>query len=618
MKENIEKSAMSDAEKMKYVKAAIVSAVATAGIGSFVKEWRTRRSRAKAMKTEDSKNAIVIPIKKTKFMEGLPTPEELASSRGETGNGSVKTDAQADAAQMSAEDMAAKKKEILRGRKVNFLGKSAEKKDESGREGSHSVDDVADEKKSSGSRESKERTSPVLRDQSGRFASPTDPVAVEKAAAGDGFWGGLWDTLAHPIDSAGMVLDAAKDKPVMFTAGAIGSVYLAAKISDIINKRRRERAKERLEDARDQYVNILQGENPEKKADAEKTATDPRTMAGTVLGSAFFIPMAITALVTNRIIENRREEKKKQKEMSDSYPDDPIILYKTSDDHEIKMSPEAALAVISVKRGMILSSEMGKFAKDVGLLERLKSKAKAKAKEVGEGATQMAQVASADPYTIQEASEWAANTLSDEKNKNWLLQMSRAYADNDDAAAEKAFSDMVLSQKTPESYRFLRTMAQDMEKNKAAVRNYLSTSQKVQDATVRGYSSDDPGFVKHREELVGKGLAGTFKPGSFLHNIMAWFINTFGIGKNQVVQGINDRFMNARRMAENSSSANPVVSAQRQEVGQRPAVRQAPVQRQNVGMNALQNTGSKIKSRFLGGPAPKAPSVPGVKNTNMS
>lgn len=602
MKENIEKSAMSDAEKMKYVKAAIVSAVATAGIGSFVKEWRTRKSRAKAMKTEDSKNAIVIPIKKTKFMEGLPTPEELASSRGETGNGSVKTDVQADAAQMSAEDIAAKKKEILRGRKVNFLGKRAEKKDESCREGSHSADGVADEKKSSGSRESKERTSPVLRDQSGRFASPTDPVAVEKAAAGDGFWGGLWDTLAHPIDSAGMVLDAAKDKPVMFTAGAIGSVYLAAKISDIINKRRRERAKERLEDARDQYVNILQGENPEKKADAEKTATDPRTMAGTVLGGAFFIPMAITALVTNRIIENRREEKKKQKEMSDSYPDDPIILYKTSDDHEIKMSPEAALAVISVKRGMILSSEMGKFAQDGGLLGLLK----AKAKEFGEGATQMAQVASANPYTIQEASEWAANTLSDEKNKNWLLQMSRAYADNDNAAAEKAFSDMVRSQKTPESYRFLRTMAQDMEKNKAAVRNYLSTSQKVQDATVRGYSSDDPGFAKHREELVGKGLAGTFKPGSFLHNIMAWFINTFGIGKNQVVQGINDRFMNARRRADNSSSANPVASAQRQEVVQRPAVRQAPVQRQNVGMNAPQNTGSK------------SPSVPGVKNTNMS
>lgn len=597
MKENIEKSAMSDAEKMKYVKAAIVSAVATAGIGSFVKEWRTRKSRAKAMKTEDSKNAIVIPIKKTKFMEGLPTPEELASSRGETGNRSVKTDVQADAAQMSAEDIAEKKKEILRGRKVNFFGKRAEKKDESGREGSHSVDDVADGKKSSGSRESKERTSPVLRDQSGRFASPTDPVAVEKAAAGDGFWGGLWDTLVHPIDSAGMVLDAAKDKPVMFTAGAIGSVYLAAKISDIINKRRRERAKERLEDARDQYVNILQGENPEKKADAEKTATDPRTMAGTVLGSAFFIPMAITALVTNRIIENRREEKKKQKEMSDSYPDDPIILYKTSDDHEIKMSPEAALAVISVKRGMILSSEMGKFAQDVGSLGRLKEKAK----KFGEGATQMARVAIANPYTIQEASEWAANTLSDEKNKNWLLQMSRAYADNDNAAAEKAFSDMVRSQKTPESYRFLRTMAQDMEKNKAAVRNYLSTSQKVQDATVRGYSSDDPGFAKHREELVGKGLAGTFKPGSFLHNIMAWFINTFGIGKNQVVQGINDRFMNARRMAENSSSANPVVSAQRQEVGQRPAVRQAPVRRQNVGMSA-----------------PKAPSVPGVKNPNMS
>lgn len=66
-----------------------------------------------------------------------------------------------------------------------------------------------------------------------------------------------------------------------------------------------------------------------------------------------------------------------------------------------------------------------------------------------------------------------------------------------------------------------------------------------------------------------------------------------------------------------SESPKPSSAPSEQQVAQRPAVRQAPVQRQNVGMNALQNTGSKIKSWFLGGSAPKAPSVPGVKNLNM-
>ena len=226
MRNMIEKKAMSPEDKAKLLKASLVAAVSTAGIGAFVRNLRLRKSREKAMETEKARNTIIVPVKKTKFMEGLPTPEELAESRGETAVTDEQTlipedvetkalTAPEEVSEMTPEEIAAKKKAILasNGRKFNFFGKAA---------------------------------------------------SVKKAGAEKKAVDGFLDSVIHPIDSTKRIFQTAIDKPVWFTAGALGSIYLAAMISDAINERRKQTAKARLEDARAEYVDLLEGD--EKKA----------------------------------------------------------------------------------------------------------------------------------------------------------------------------------------------------------------------------------------------------------------------------------------------------------------------------------------------------------------
>lgn len=368
-----EKKAMSGDDRMKYVKATLAAAIAAAGVGAVAKNIKSKRNAAEANDTAASKNAIVVPVLKKNFMEGLPTPEELAKSRGEgvkpTGvaTSAAQPASQAQAAQLSQDDIAAKKKEILgNGRRVDFFGKRASAKKAEDSDGQKASGKGGEDSPKKDKGENKEERL-VFRDQEGKFVSPTNPVSVasvssveKKSADGKGGYNwtdGIWNTVFHPIDSMGVMWDAAKDKPVAVTAGAVGSIILAAKISESVNKIRRERSKERLNKARDRYVELLEGnENGNQKA-AQDGGADPRVTAGALIGGSFLVPMALTALVTNRIIENRKRDKKLEKEMSDSYPDDPIILYKTSEGKDVGISPETAVTLFSVKYAMLKAAE---------------------------------------------------------------------------------------------------------------------------------------------------------------------------------------------------------------------------------------------------------------------
>jgi len=563
---SVEKKAMNDADKAKYLKAAILAGATSAGIGAIVKSIRSKKAREKANDTASAKNAIVVPIKKTKFMEGLPTPEELAQSRGEqttptqtaisTTSETPQLAAQPAqtgiAAEMTPEEIEAKKKEILRAnaRRVDFFGKRANAKkaqDESKKDDEKSEEAPKKENPSDGLSEKKdERT--LFRDEEGKFVSPTDPIAVrqqEKSAAIEG----IWDSLIHPIDSAGKVWNAATDKPIWFTAGALGSIYLAAKISDAINERRREKAKNRLEDARSEYVNLLEG--------GEKTAADIRDTAGMVLGSAFFVPMALTALVTNRIIENRKLEKKRQKEMSDSYPDDPIIMYKTSENTEIPISPEALLAVMTVKRAMFLEAE--------------------RCEQNFDGTVKQAQLFAGPlvtPETVQNAGGWALDKLapmSTEEgtrvvtdmmahpdNNAHLLSFTRGFmngGEDGQKAQDEALKNMAKSLDPMASMRLDR-LSKD-PKRAAELRSSVLKSKAMQNLMFDRFTNSqyDDTFGNYRNELVNNEIAKTFKKDGLLYKIISWIANNMGIGRYMTGNRINEIF------AANRAQKTPAVQA---------------------------------------------------------
>lgn len=511
---------MSDRDK--YVKAMVASAIAAAGIGAVAKKIKERKARAEANNVSTSKNTIVVPVLKSRFMEGLPTPEELKKSRGE---GELATDAgspdqltaQAQQTALTPEEIAAKKREIVGGRKFDFLGKRAEKAYDGEKKDEGSKSDSGKDDKDKGGRL-------LFRDQNGKFVSPSDPVAVEsveKLAEGEGYdWmKGIFNTIFHPIDTARVMFDAAKDKPVLMTAGAVGSIILAAKISDSINKMRRARSKDRLDKARSQYVALLEGGDSEKTANA---SNDPRVTAGALIGGAFIVPLALSALVTNRIIENRKNEKKREKDVSDSYPDEPIILYKTSEAEDIPMSLEAMMAMIMVKRAMIEDIErdriMSKSAQ-LGLPQQIEG--------YGQVAKTMSNAwDSLNSATRESAMDDAFEYLSDAKNSDQVLNLVKAYGpEGDSKQRDAAYSAIASGLGTFGNW----WKGNDKFWKDPGFKSSLVADPRINDMLAHRFNNDDK-YIAYRNSLIDKELGKTFKQGGILHSIFSWILRNTGIG----------------------------------------------------------------------------------------
>lgn len=555
MANDMKKKAMSEAERQKYVKAAIVAAIGSAGIGALVRSLKAKSDRSKALDVDSSKNAIIVPIKKSKFVEGLPTPDEFAASKKEQKTPSQPKLEQAPSfASMDPSDIAARKKEILRGRKVDFFGKRAavkaaqpEKKD--GGDGPKKGEEVVSEEKIDGR--------VVLRGQDGKFVSPTDPVAVQQVEKDAGM--GIWDTITNPGKALGKAWDAAKERPVILTAGALGSIYLAAKISDAINESRRKHAKQRLDGARDRYVELLEEDNEKKAFDMDVPET-----AGTVLGTAFIVPMALTALITNKIISNRNAEKKKAKEMSDSYPDDPVVLYKTSEAKEVRISPDTAVAAIMFKVAMMEAAESGK---PCSFIEKNAQNAWEKAKDAFGSARKWGDFLTTGQQEISDAdaSDMVLGMMENPNNSNYVLDMVKAREANDQPGMQKAFMDMAKKNFDPKNpdKRFVQlamTYGNDPAKQKKLMDSVL-TSNRMQDLMVDRFTNEKykNTFGAYKDELMAKRMG--LKPGGMLANIISWFLNATGLGNHLVKSQMYDKFKGFRdQAAQNAAAAKKQVA----------------------------------------------------------
>ncbi len=552
------------ADRATYVKAMVASAIAAAGIGAVAKNIRERKARAEANNVSTSKNTIVVPVLKSKFMEGLPTPDDLKKSRGEGESASSDTQT-AQAAQtaqpsqtMTPEEIAAKKREIVGGRRVDFFGKRAEKTEKT-----EKSDEGKGESKSEGEKGEKkdEKEGRLLfRDQNGKFVSPSDPVAVEsveKSAEGEGYdWTkGIFNTIFHPIDTAGVMFNAAKDKPVLMTAGAVGSIILAAKISDSINKMRRERSKDRLDKARSQYVALLEGGDSEKAAQA---SNDPRVPAGALIGGAFVVPLALTALVTNRIIENRKNEKKREKEMSDSFPDEPIILYKTSEDKEIRISPETALFAIMVKSAMYESVEAEERNFKMGKEAQVKEWF---GKQIGKGIGALGKAFSgvASPMSVDEASNTVMKMLENPDNNNHFLSLVQ----NPKAGlSREAVLEMAGRENPLEMARLYQSL--NDPKMRSQIINNVKTGKRTQDLIISRATDDKyaDSWGKFKTDKINEALTGYgFSQGGLLHKMFSWILNNTGLGNYFVKNKINDYFAQMRDAGKAPAQAAPASQA---------------------------------------------------------
>ena len=138
----------------------------------------------------------------------------------------------------------------------------------------------------------------------------------------------------------------------------------------------------------------------------------------------------------------------------------------------------------------------------------------------------------------------------------------------------------------------------------------LLTSKRLEDTVAKRLSDSrwDDGYGKMRDYEVNNAISKYFgvKQDGWIHQILAWLAKTFGFTNSMIGSKVSDAFANVRNRYGNSAAATPHAAQSKAHA----------LNGNEVG--AIQRTGNNIKSWFLGGPAPKAPSVPGVKNTNMS
>ena len=492
-------------DQKKYLKAAIMTAVSMAGVGAFIRNWKAKKERKKALDINNGKNTIVIPIVKEDFIRGIPTPEERADEM----DGNVVEGAPGNP-----------KGEGAFGKVFNFFRKKAseEEKGDNGKSKSDGVEVPVNEKKVT---EEKIDGRIVIRGQDGKFVSPTDPVAVmdvEKTAQM-----GIVDSLLHPGDFARNAARAFKGHPLWMAGGAVGSIILATKIVDYLAKERRRKAEKRLEDARESYVNLLEnGEGSEKKAQ-----TDVPGVAGTVLGTAFFLPLALTAMVANKIIENRDAERRRKKSMSNSYPQDPTFVYNVVDGEKIAMSTDRALALIMFKTAMVASCEDSTIEKNAQVADALKA--------LDDKARGMIPV---DEIKDDEARDEILKLLGN--NDKEFLDIIRKKVDGDNGSADKALRKLILT-KNPKLLARLYKSKYDSDPNKRnALENSIYTSKGLTDLVANRFTDDKykDSFGSYADEIIGKKMG--LRQGSFLHKIMTWLMGLFGV-RNNLIKGEVDK-----------------------------------------------------------------------------
>lgn len=327
-----EKTAMDPALK-KYLLAGLSSAVLAAGVGTTVSRLSSEKKRKKALDLNNNRNVITVDIDIPNFMKDLPTPAEFAAT-AVADKASKPTVSNA-----TSDDIERLKKEIIRRNsgKLDFFRKTAEEA-----EVSNDVDEKKDKPEKDEPKEKKEDGGGVarLRDESGRFTSPTSPIAVkeeEKTANVITDWiSDLTKPVVDPVVEFGSaVKDGIIDSPKLIAGGAAG-IVLAAMLAKYINKKRAGSAKAKLDSQRDAYVEQLQG--------VQKSAQDGVGHAlGLGAGVTFLAPFALTSILAYKVMKNRSEQQEKSRRINGSFPTQPIITYRTRGDVEKSAAPQKTL-----------------------------------------------------------------------------------------------------------------------------------------------------------------------------------------------------------------------------------------------------------------------------------
>lgn len=517
----------------------LLKGIASAGVAVAISELlkkNDKNPRKSALKDADkSKSSIVVPINIPNFVKDLKVPEDVESKATlptEDKPLLENKDPESVSNTMSEDEIAAIKKDILRKneRKFRFFGKAAaddktssEDANEDSKDESKETNESKSYSNGDGDRKDKRELPP--RDELGKFVSPTNPVGVKQVEKSAFF--NMDDVLSSAWD--------ASKKPLGITAGAFTALYVASKIKEAINRRREKLSEKHLNESRDRYVSLVQ------KGDSEKTAG-----VGNIIAGTFIFPAAITALVTNKIIENRKKDKEKKKENVNSFPDEPAILYetvgdspyktaeyndifksiiyKTASGSSVEIDAKTAVAMIMVKQALFMAAE-----------EPIDDKVMSKC-----------------AYSTQEAVDKLYDYISDPKNNKYLLAAAEAATDKRGANRE-AVVKALMGAINPVNMAFHHKAYDNPEVQKAFLndkRLYKLISSRFAD---KQYADS---WGKFRDNLIDSRLGEWISPDSWLHKLISWFLKSTGLGQRMAISGAKNYLDKIRDAFNNPTKPN--------------------------------------------------------------
>lgn len=305
--DKLEKKSAMDPTTKKYLASGLAAALLSAGVGTTVSRLASAKKRRRALDMSKNRNVITVDIDIPNFVKGLPTPAQFAATKQPAGGA---------AKEMSADDIEAVRKAIVRqnSRKLDFFGKAAAEDKKTAKTDSDDAGKDGSEKKDSDG-------AVRLRDSSGRFASPTSPIAVKEVEKDAGVGDMIASVVDPMVEFGGAVRDGLVESPKL-VAGGVASVVLAAMIAKHINKQRASAAESKLESQRDAYIEQLNG--------TQKTAqVNTGESLGLAAGASFLAPFALTSMIAYKIMANRAEQQDKARKQNGSFPTQPVILYRT-------------------------------------------------------------------------------------------------------------------------------------------------------------------------------------------------------------------------------------------------------------------------------------------------
>ena len=390
------------------------------------------------------------------------------------------------------------------------------------------------------------------RDEAGRFVNPDAKIKMAQSGA-------IAQTIEDVLQGAANLFGTTKDTvsnaagtAAGYIGGGLAGIYAVKGISHLVNKIRAKKAKKRLEESQKKYIKALTAEHNEesdpwgeisKSAQASGSPTPATDNTLAWMAGGVMLPFVTTALLTYKLLENRRKAKKEGEKLKRTFPEEPLVLYKTSEDKCVPVRFGSVLALVDINRKFI-EMEESRITKKAG--ERWDNWARNR-DEYGflDGTVRTLTTGlKDDDYAFDDAH---VNQLADTMSSGQYDKLWQGVIEGDETAKNK-LGDAIAYETGIKDRAKIENIAGRMLQHPKVQDHFISNMNDEKNKW--WYDKANQGIEKSIQDKYGDGVLGGF---------MSWLAKTFpgfarGLFGDQINAGIRGQFTEAAQGILNPKS----------------------------------------------------------------